>query len=265
MSVRPADDPSFRVGADPNDSLSVMTRLRAAQAFESNEPAQLDGAVDELIDRNLDRDHPDWSAVTHKVMRGVVASISEQDEADWAIRRASHRAVLAVAKRWGNIVMAGKATVVASQEAASVNGLDSVRAAQQAGLGAIEGVLQVGPVAYPILQREISPIVEDFAEVLNEERRSGEWMLRSLERTSIALPVLEREEEPQASNLDLCEDDYRIDEPPAEEPVPQPVQVLVPDYEDYQEELPPTPDQAAPKPGLFKRLVNWFQGLFKRR
>ena len=162
MSIHPADDPSFRVGAEQNDALSVMTRLRASQAFESNEPAELDGAVEELIDKNLDHEKPDWSEVTRKVMRGVVESIADQDDADWAIRRASHRAVLAVARRWGNIVMAGKATVVATQEAACKAGFDSVKAAQQAGLGAIEGVLQVGPVAYPVLQREINPIVKIF-------------------------------------------------------------------------------------------------------
>ena len=97
MSIHPADDPSFRVGAEQNDALSVMTRLRASQAFESNEPTELDGAVEELIDKNLDQEKPDWSEVTRKVMRGVVESIADQDDADWAIRRASHRAVLAVA------------------------------------------------------------------------------------------------------------------------------------------------------------------------
>ncbi|MBS2039449.1 hypothetical protein JST97_30970, partial [bacterium] len=207
MSLKPADDPSFRVGAEPNDALSVMTRLRATQAFESNEPDELDGAVDELIDKNIDQEKPDWSEVTRKVMRGVVESIADQEDADWAIRRASHRAVLAVARRWGNIVMAGKATVVATQEAASKAGFDSVRAVQQAGLGAIEGVLQVGPVAYPVLQREITPMVEDFQEVLAEERRSGEWMLRSLERSTLELPVVPVSEPPSPA-FDLDASDY---------------------------------------------------------
>jgi hypothetical protein len=281
MSVKPADDPSFRVGAEPNDALSVMTRLRATQAFESNEPAQLDGAVEELIDRNLDQEKPDWSEVTRKVMRGVVESIADQEDADWAIRRASHRAVLAVAKRWGNIVMAGKATVVATQEAASRAGFDSVRAVQQAGLGAIEGVLQVGPVAYPVLQREITPIVEDFQELLAEERRSGEWMLRSLERSTLELPVLPVAEPPSPS-LDLAAEDYDaigethsvvgVEEPVAEAaPAPTPPVV---DEEDEEAELGPPPDffknvaaATAPpaKPGFFKRVANWFSGLFAKK
>ncbi|MBX3169756.1 MAG: hypothetical protein KF760_20300 [Candidatus Eremiobacteraeota bacterium] len=264
MSVHSADDPSFRVGAEQNDALSVMTRLRASQAFESNEPAELDGAVEELIDKNLDHEKPDWSEVTRKVMRGVVESIADQDDADWAIRRASHRAVLAVAKRWGNIVMAGKATVVATQEAACRAGFDSIRAAQQAGLGAIEGVLQVGPVAYPVLQREINPIVEDFQGVIEQERRSGEWMLRSLERSSIPLPVMPVEEEPSLS-LDLAAEDYAAVAEVAEEAA------VVAEEE---EELGPPPDffkavaaaTAAPpaKLGLVQRVVRWFSGLFKK-
>lgn len=282
MSVKPADDPSFRVGAEPNDALSVMTRLRATQAFESNEPAQLDGAVEELIDKNLDGEKPDWSEVTRKVMRGVVESIADQEDADWAIRRASHRAVLAVAKRWGNIVMAGKATVVATQEAASRAGFDSVRAAQQAGLGAIEGVLQVGPVAYPVLQRMITPIVEDFQEVLAEERRSGEWMLRSLERSALELPLIPVAELPSPS-LNLAAEDYEaiseaapvvIEEPVAVvAPAPAPAQVVV-EEEDEDEELGPPPDffknvaaatAPPPKPGFFKRVANWFSGLFGKK
>ena len=275
MSRRPADDPSFRVGAEQNDALSVMTRLRASQAFESNEPSELDGAVDELIDKNLDRENPDWSEVTRKVMRGVVESIHDQVDADWAIRRASHRAVLAVARRWGNIVMAGKATVVATQEAASMAGFDSVRACQQAGLGAVEGVLQVGPVAYPILQREIMPIVEDFLGVLDEERKSGEWMLRSLERSCVELPVMEMSRI-QSVSLDLSEEDYEVEaasslpdfdlEAAASAEIPKPpVQVLVPDFEDYEEELPPPPDAPRAghksKGGWFERVVDWFKGL----
>ncbi|MBT9587669.1 hypothetical protein IV102_30290 [bacterium] len=261
MSIRPADDPSFRVGTEQNDALSVMTRLRASQAFESNEPSELDGAVDELIDKNLDRERPDWSETTRKVMRGIVESISDQEDADWAIRRASHRAVLAVARRWGNIVMAGKATVVATQEAACRAGFDSVKAAQQAGLGAIEGVLQVGPVAYCVLQREISPIVEDFMGVVAEERRSGEWMLRSLERSGIELPVIEQQEV-EVSSLDLSEEDYRCSD------VIQ-AQVLVSDFEDNEEELPPPPSMpvSGPQktgPGLVQRLINWVKGLLGR-
>lgn len=276
MSLHPADDPSFRVGAEQNDALSVMTRLRASQAFESNEPAELDGAVEELIDKNLDQEKPDWSEVTRKVMRGVVESIADQEDADWAIRRASHRAVLAVAKRWGNIVMAGKATVVATQEAACKAGFDSVRAAQQAGLGAIEGVLQVGPVAYPVLQRMINPIVEDFQGVLDEERRSGEWMLRSLERSSIALPTMPVEDEPSPA-FDLTARDYEevdLAPPPAAEVTTVSVEAPPPKVEDVEDELGTPPDffkavaavTAAPekKVGLVQRVVRWFSGLFKK-
>lgn len=271
MSVHPADDPSFRVGAEQNDALSVMTRLRASQAFESNEPTELDGAVEELIDKNLDHDKPDWSEVTRKVMRGIVESITDQEDADWAIRRASHRAVLAVARRWGNIVMAGKATVVATQEAACRAGFDSVKAAEQAGLGAIEGVLQVGPVAYPVLQREINPIVNDFQGVIDRDRRSGEWMLRSLERSCISLPVLPVEEEAFPS-LDLAAEDYAAISEVVE--VAPELRPTAPEPEDYEAELGPPPDflkavaaaTAAPPPklGLVQRVVRWFSGLFKK-
>ena len=287
MSLKPADDPSFRVGADPNDALSVMTRLRATQAFESNEPTELDGAVEELIDKNIDQEKPDWSEVTRKVMRGVVESIADQEDADWAIRRASHRAVLAVARRWGNIVMAGKATVVATQEAASKAGFDSVRAVQQAGLGAIEGVLQVGPVAYPVLQREITPIVEDFNEVLAEERRSGEWMLRSLERSTLELPVLPVEDAPSPA-FDLDASDYAaisqavpvpetVEESapiPAPAPAPAPVAPQLELDEEEEDELGPPPDffkavaaatAPPPKPGIFQRVASWFAGLFGKK
>lgn len=265
MSSAPFDEPSFRVGVEKNDALSVMTRLRAAQAFESQEPTELDGAVEELIDRNLDPEKNDWSEVTRKVMRGVVESISDQEDADWAIRRASHRAVLAVAKRWGNIVMAGKATVVATQEAAGSAGLDSVKAAKQASLGAIEGVLQVGPVAYPVLQRELTPMVSDIDDVLAEERRSGEWMLRSLER-KMELPVIPMEDEPEAVSLDLSRSDYEAVRTAPIQPVP------AVELEEEDDELPPPPDRLpvpspsqTPKVGFLQRVVNWFRGLFSGR
>jgi hypothetical protein len=274
MSSQPSQDPSFRLGAEPNDSLSVMTRLRAAQAFESQEPSQLDGAVEELIERNLDSEGGDWSEVARKVMRGVVESISDQEDADWAIRRASHRAVLAVAKRWGNVVLAGKATVVGTREAAGQAGLDCTRAAQQAGLGAIEGVLQVGPVAYPVLQREISPMVEDLQEVLDEERRSGEWMLRSLERSTLELPVLP-EDEPESVALNLAADDYsKVDwdvelPPPPDLPLgqaPAPIETpkenqsplsLVSAKPEVEASLKPSPEKPVKPVGFFQRAWNW--------
>lgn len=260
MNERPSHDPSFHIGQTDSSELTETTRLRASQAFESHEPGQLDGTVDELLHSSFETG-ADWSEVTQQVMRGVVESISDPTDADWAIRRASHRAVLAVAKRWGNIVLAGKATVVASREAASRSGLDGVRAAQQAGLGAIEGVLQVGPVAYPVLQREISPIVEDLQEVLDEERRSGEWMLRSIERSSVVPPIVQRVEEPSVP-LDLAPEDYEELLPPPPRSFEEATPVLEPLPEP--EPVPLTVAPAPPKVSLWGRISGWFRGLFRK-
>ena len=196
-------DPSFFGGRGSNadgEPLAGMTRLRASRVFDSQEPSELDGAVEQLYRENLvaEGDTQDWSGLTHRVMRGVVENLSDREDSDWAIRRASQGAVLAVAKRWGNIVLAGKASVAATREAACRFGLDSARAAQQAGLGAIDGALQVGPVAYPVLQREIAPMVEDFQEVLDEQRRasSREWILAPSDRPLLTAPATRAEGTP---------------------------------------------------------------------
>lgn len=264
MSSINSNDPSFRPDVDIDDEMAQMTRRRASQAFESNEPSELDGAVEELIERNLNQETKDWSEVTRKVMRGIVESISDQEDADWAIRRASHRAVLAVARRWGNVVLAGKATVSATREAAYKNGLDGVRAAQQAGLGAIDGVRQVGPVAGPVLQRELTPMVQDFEEMLDEEKRSGEWMLRSLERNTTELPVTLRPPQPEVpESLDLCVSDY-------EEAALEVEESDWPMVDLETETAAPTPvaaiaESAPPPTGLLQKVANWFKGLFSGR
>lgn len=264
MSSINSSDPSFRPDAESDDEMAQMTRRRASQAFESNEPSELDGAVEELIERNLDPETKDWSEVTRKVMRGIVESINDQDDADWAIRRASHRAVLAVARRWGNVVLAGKATVSATREAAFKNGLDGVRAAQQAGLGAIDGVRQVGPVAGPVLQRELTPMVQDFEEMLDEEKRSGEWMLRSLERNTTELPVALRVAAPEVQeSLDLSVSDYEEAALEVEESDWPLVELEVPAV--VVEPQVAVPEKPAPPMGLLQKAVHWLKSLFSRR
>jgi len=233
-----------------------MSRLRATQALESQEPEELDGCIEELIGKSLDQEGADLSEVTRKIMRGVVESIQDIEDADWAIRRASRKAVLTVAKRWGNVVIAGKASVVGCREAAGAKGLDTARAAQQAGLGAMEGVLQVGPIAYPALQREIQPIVEDLQEVLEGERRSGEWMLRSLER----LPVVE-------SSL---EETTPVDEPITKpETLPLPTSTVptstVPTSTAPADAAPPPPTAKPKKKSLWDRAKAWVRSLFGGR
>jgi hypothetical protein len=256
-----SNDPSFRASSDTEEKLLGMTGLRARKVFESQEPGDLGSAVEELIQKNLDPETQDWSELTRKVMRGVVENLSDREDSDWAIRCASQRAVLAVARRWGNIVLAGKASVVGTREAACNSGLDSVRAAQQAGLGAIEGVLQVGPVAYGVLQKEITPMVEDFQDVLAEERRSGEWMLRSLERGMMEAPLLVPSREELQESIDLCPEDYaQVEVPPAlelpaAEPEPAGDFVLAPAAVEAPE--------PAPRPGLLQRFRAWLGKLFR--
>lgn len=251
-----SNDPSLGANGDAEEKLLGMTGLRARKVFDSQEPGDLGSAVEELIQKNLDPDVQDWSELTRRVMRGVVENLSEREDSDWAIRCASQRAVLAVARRWGNIVLAGKASVVGTREAACNSGLDSVRAAQQAGLGAIEGVLQVGPVAYGVLQREIMPMVEDFQDVLAEERRSGEWMLRSIERGMIEVPLLVPSREQLEDNIDLSVADYEaVTEFAAVETPPEPAV-----------EQPPAEKAPAAspmrRPGLVQRFVAWVGRLF---
>lgn len=272
--IEPASEtfPTSSVPPEADERLVGLTGLRARKAFDSQEPQELGQAVEELIHKNLD-ERRDWSDLTRRVMRGVVENLSDREDSDWAIRCAAQRAVLAVARRWGNIVLAGKASVLGTREAASNSGLDTVRAAQQAGLGAIEGVLQVGPVAYGVLQREISPIVEDFEDVLAEERRSGEWMLRSVERTLIEKPLMPPPP-PPSDSVDLSVDDYLQAAPVAVrplEPVAAPEEkVDAPAVHEPQESLPPEtapaiPSQPARTPGLLARVVRWFIGLFGKR
>lgn len=152
---------------DPSDPLAELARIRVRKAAE--DPGSFEGAVQEVLHRSLEENPTSWSESTRKVMQGVVEGVKDQKDAQAKIRQASETAVLTVARCWGNVVSAGKATVLATREAASRNGMDSEAAARQASLGAMEGVRRVGPVAYPLLRRELRPMVEDFDEAWDAE------------------------------------------------------------------------------------------------
>jgi hypothetical protein len=155
------------------DPLAEMARIRVVHTLNQPEGSNsLAGTVEELLDQSLDENPTGWSEATRNVMRGVVEGLSDRADATQRIRAASETAVLTVAKRWGNIVSAGKATVTATREACGKTGLDSTLCAQQASLGAMEGALQAGPIVYPLLRKELTPIVEDFEKVLHKERRN---------------------------------------------------------------------------------------------
>ena len=155
------------------DPLAELARIRVAHVISQKEGiATLESTVEELLEQSLAENPTGWSEATRNVMRGVVEGLSGQEDANQQIRAASEIAVLAVARRWGNIVSAGKATVTATREACGKTGLNSTLAAQQASLGAMEGALQAGPICYPILQQELSPIVENFEQMLINERRT---------------------------------------------------------------------------------------------
>lgn len=233
-----------------------MTR----QAMAGNAEA-LEGTVSEAIHRHLDRDPTAWSEVTHRVMRGVVEGLSKSQDADGKLRRASETAVLTVAKRWGNVVLAGKATVLASREAASAIGMNSARAAEQASLGAAEGVLRVGPVAFPVLQKELTPLVDNF-DVLFARSRNLPAVLE--EKPLIVDPVPEETSHESFDNSDdhaaeaPVVEDYTARSPFAPRPEAPSQDFLKRMHAKIEEPAPP-------KLGFFGRLVARVKGWFSKK
>ncbi len=239
------------------DPITEMTR----EAVEGN-TGTLEGTVSEAIHRHLDRDPTAWSEVTHRVMRGVVEGLHKSPDADGKLRRASEAAVLTVAKRWGNVVLAGKATVLASREAASAVGINSARAAEQASLGAAEGVMRVGPVAFPVLQRELSPLVDNF-DVLFARSRN---LPAVVEEKPII--VEQAPEETSHESFDAS-DDHAADAPVVEDysarspfaPRPE-----APSQDFLKQRLQDKIAQPVPpKVGFFGRLVARVKGWFSKK
>lgn len=97
--------------------------------------------------------------VTREVFTQIVAELKGDRE---RIHRASEAVVLCVARRWGNIVQAGKASVLASRDSAEAVGLTPALAAELATQGAARGVRQVGPVAFAQLRNELCGLVDNF-------------------------------------------------------------------------------------------------------
>ena len=264
------------------DPLAEMARIRVVHAL-SQQDGSLEGTVEELLDQSLAENPTGWSEATRNVMRGVVEGLSDREDANQRIRSASETAVLAVAKRWGNIVSAGKATVTATREAAGRTGIDSTLAAQQASLGAMEGALQAGPIVYPLLQQELSPIVEDFEGVMTRERRSF-----YVDQAPHELPTIVRSFESSEYLDDL--DDGAIVETSVEtfesmdteDAAALVRRTLLEDFDDDTFESEPgsaqaetaqgelgQPEEHAPvqsaKSSLWQSVKNWLTGLFSKK
>lgn len=100
--------------------------------------------------------------VTREVFAQIVAELGDDQE---RIHKASEAVVMCVARRWGNIVQAGKASVLASRDSAEAVGLTPALAAELATQGAARGVRRVGPVAFSQLRNELCNLVENFDEL----------------------------------------------------------------------------------------------------
>lgn len=110
--------------------------------------------------------------------REVFLQLAQELEGDQErVRLISEAVVMHVARRWGNIVQAGKASVLASRDSAEYLGLTPARAAEQAALGAASGVRLVGPVAFAQLRNELQSLVQNFDELtaFKAPPRSIEW------------------------------------------------------------------------------------------
>lgn len=110
--------------------------------------------------------------------REVFLQLARELEGDQErVRLISEAVVMHVARRWGNIVQAGKASVLASRDSAEYLGMTPARAAEQAALGAASGVRLVGPVAFAQLRNELQSLVQNFDELtaFKAQPRSIEW------------------------------------------------------------------------------------------
>lgn len=150
-------------GADTGKS-EIRQLLDSSLVEES-----LELTVQDVLNASLDRD-TDVEEVTRRVMASIIEGLGHQKDGVQKIRSVSEIAVLTVARRWGNVVHAGRATVEATKETAERVGMNRDKATEQASIGAADGVLRVGPVAYPHLKRELSELVANVDEVIERGR-----------------------------------------------------------------------------------------------
>lgn len=124
---------------------------------------QVEELVKRLLEPRLETLRPgDVLKVTHEVFAQIVSELgSDRDR----LHRASEAVVMCVARRWGNIVQAGKASVLASRDSAESIGITPSQAAELATLGAARGVRRVGPVAFSQLRNELCSLVDNFDEL----------------------------------------------------------------------------------------------------
>ncbi len=197
----------------------------------------LELTVEDILNASLDRGE-DAVETTRKIMASVVEGLSHQKDGELKIRALSETAVLAVARRWGNVVQAGKATVEAAQHTAQRVGMNHRKATEEATIGAADGVRRVGPVVFPKFRDEVSNLVEDFDQVIGRSRN-----LPAVYQPPREHPIIV----PLEGELELLE----------ELPVAD-VTVDVPRIEP-----PSTPPPEPPKPkGFFQKVIQFFRGLF---
>lgn len=211
-----------------------------------NESLEL--TVEDILNASLDRGES-VSEVTKRVITSVVEGLSHQKDGELKIRAASEMAVLTVARRWGNVIQAGKASVEATAVTAQKVGMNHRRATEQATIGAADGVMRVGPIAYPHLKRELAELVDDVDEVIARGRN---------------LPAIYESREhpvivPMAEELAAVEVEAQPVLPAAELPPTrlEPVKTEVPSP------APPPAKPREPEPGFFGRVVGFFRSLFK--
>lgn len=186
---RTAKSPKYTLpNKDSHDPVAEMARIRVSHALTGPDAqANVEQTIRDLMQESLNENPTAWSEATHQVMRGVMEALKNEENSTEKIRNAAETAVLEVARRWGNVVSAGKASVAAAREVAGASGLDSTLLSQQAGLGAMEGALQAGPICYPVLQQELTPMVEDFSNVMKTQRKSFYCYNDDIETSSAVL------------------------------------------------------------------------------
>ncbi|MCA9794392.1 MAG: hypothetical protein KC910_21440 [Candidatus Eremiobacteraeota bacterium] len=211
-----------------------------------NESLEL--TVEDILNASLDRGES-VSDVTKRVITSVVEGLSHQKDGELKIRAASEMAVLTVARRWGNVIQAGKASVEATAVTAQKVGMNHKRATEQATIGAADGVMRVGPIAYPHLKRELAELVDDVDEVIARGRN-----LPAIYESREHPVIVPMSEESIQAEVEAVAEMAAAELPPTRiEPVKNEAPVPVPVA---------TPAPAA-KQSFLERVVGFFRGIFK--